>query len=69
MTQEVALERLLEPDFDFQTCTGRKLFTESKNPIIAMYWKLIFTSLVKIRQKNKKIAHIVFVFDFTTQIG
>ena len=69
MTQEVALERLLEPDFDFQTCTGRKLFTEIKNPIIAMYWQLIFTSLVKICHKNKKITQRVFVFDFTTQIG
>ena len=69
MILEVALERLLEPDFDFQTCTGRKLFTESKNPIIAMYWQLIFTSLVKICHKNKKIAHIVFAFDITTQIG
>ena len=69
MIQEVAVERLLETDFDFQTCTGRKLFTESKNPIIAMYWQLISTSIVQIRHKNKKITHIVFVFDFTTQIG
>ena len=52
MIQEVAVERLLAPDFDFQTCTGRKLFTESKNPIIAMYWQLIFTSLVKIHSKS-----------------